>query len=86
MTDEEMEKLKKDYMAGSTYKQLQEKYSITPNKMKWIIQKNKWKRKSNKGKAQKGNKNAKNNKGGKGAKKGNKNAVTTRRIRNNIVK
>ena len=77
MTDEQIKELKKDYMAGSTYKQLQDKYSITPNKIKWIIQKNNWKRKSNKRKAQKGNQNAKGNKGGKGAKKGNKNAVTT---------
>ena len=85
MTDEQLEKIKKDYMAGSTYKELQNKYNITPNELKWNIQKNKWKRKSNRRKAQKGNKNAKNNKGG-GAKQGNKNAVTTRRIRNNIVK
>lgn len=77
MTDVEIKELGKNYMAGSTYKQLQEKYSITPNELKWIIQKNKWKRKSNRSKAQRGNKNAKNNKGGTGAKKGNKNAVTT---------
>lgn len=77
MTDEKIEELKKDYMAGSTYKEIQDKYSITPSQLKWIIQKNKWKRKSNKAKAQKGNKNAKGNKGGTGAKKGNKNAVTT---------
>ena len=33
-------------MAGSTYKELQNKYNITPNELKWNIQKNKWKRKS----------------------------------------
>lgn len=77
MTDNKIKELSKDYMEGSTYKELQEKYSITPNKLKWIIQKNNWKRKSNRRKAQKGNKNAKGNKGGTGAKKGNKNAVTT---------
>lgn len=53
MTDEQLEKIKKDYMAGSTYKELQNKYNITPNELKWNIQKNKWKRKSNRGKAQK---------------------------------
>ena len=77
MTDDKIKELSKDYMEGSTYKELQEKYSITPNELKWIIQKNNWKRKSNRRKAQKGNKNAKGNKGGTGAKKGNKNAVTT---------
>lgn len=80
MTDEKIEEIKTDYMNGLTYKQIQDKHSIEPNQLKWIIQKNKWKRKSNRRKAQKGNKNAKGNKGGPGAEQGNKNAVTTRRI------
>lgn len=77
MTDEEIKKIKKDYINGLTYKQIQEKHSIEPNQLKWLIQKNKWKRPSNRKKAQKGNKNAVGNKGGPGAGEGNKNAVTT---------
>lgn len=77
MTDKEIKKIKKDYMNGLTYKQIQEKHSIEPNQLKWIIQKNKWKRPSNRRKAQKGNKNAVGNKGGPGAGEGNKNSLTT---------
>lgn len=77
MTDKEIKKIKKDYMNGLTYKQIQEKHSIEPNQLKWIIQKNKWKRPSNRRKAQKGNQNAVGNSGGPGAGEGNKNSVTT---------
>lgn len=77
MTDKEIKKIKKDYMNGLTYKQIQEKHSIEPNQLKWIIQKNKWKRPSNRRKAQKGNQNAVGNSGGPGAGEENKNSVTT---------
>ena len=70
------EKIKKDYLAGKTYKEICEKHSINQNQLKYLIKKNKWKRKSNRSKAQKGNKNAKGNKGGH-APTGNQNAVTT---------
>lgn len=72
--------IKKDYMSGLTYKEIQEKHDITQNKLIYLIQKNKWKRESNRSKVQKGNKNAKNNKGNKeaiGAEKGNKRALVT---------
>lgn len=75
------ENIKKDYLAGKTYKEICEKHSIKPNQLKYLIKKNKWKRKSNKSKAQKGNKNAKGNKGGH-APEGNKNAVTTGEFEN----
>lgn len=77
MTDKKKEEIKKDYIKGLTYKQIQEKHSIELNKLKWLIQGNNWKRPSNRKKAQKGNKNAKGNKGGPGATKGNKRALTT---------
>ena len=64
-------------MSGFTYKQIQEKYSITPNQLKWLIQSQKWKRKSNRKNAQRGNKNAKGNKGGPGAERRNKRALKT---------
>ncbi len=70
------EKIKKDYLAGEKYKEICKKHSITPNQLKYLIAKNKWKRKSNRSKAQKGNKNAVGNKGGHAPKK-NKNAVKT---------
>lgn len=73
---EEEKNIKKEYLAGKTYKEICEKHSIKPNQLKYLIKKNKWKRESNKSKAQKGNKNAKGNKGGH-APKGNQNAVTT---------
>lgn len=72
----EEENIKKDYLAGATYKEICKKHSIKPNQLKYLIKKNKWKRKSNRSKAQKGNKNAVGNKGGH-APKGNQNAVTT---------
>lgn len=70
------EQIKKDYLKGATYKEIQEKHNITKNQLIHLIQKNQWKRKSNRSRAQKGNKNSKGNKGGH-APKGNKNAVTT---------
>lgn len=76
MDEKDLEKLKKDYKNGLTYKQIQDKYKITPNQLRWCIQKNNWKRKSNRSKTHIGNKNAKGNKGG-SAPKDNKNAVTT---------
>lgn len=77
MTDKKKEGIKKDYIKGLTYKQIQEKHSIEPNKLKWLIQSNSWKRPSNRKKAQKGNRNAVGNKGGHGAEEGNKNALIT---------
>lgn len=63
-------------MRGLRYKDIQEKYNITDSQLISLIQKYKWKRKSNRSKVQKKNQNAKGNKGGR-APKGNKNAVTT---------
>lgn len=77
MTDKELKKIKKDYMAGIKYKDIQEKNNITNSQLIYLIQKNKWKRKSNRSEAMKDNKNAKGNKGGHGAEKGNKRALTT---------
>jgi len=70
-------KIKKDYMSGLKYNEIQEKNNITKNQLIYLIQKNKWKRKSNRSEALKENKNAKGNKGGPGAEKGNKRALTT---------
>ena len=72
-----MNKIKKDYMSGLKYKDIQEKYNITNNQLIYLIQKNKWKRKNNRSEALKNNKNAKGNKGGPGAEKGNKRALST---------
>ena len=77
MNQKKIEEIKEDYMLGLTYKEIEQKHSIKPNQLKWLIQKHKWKRKSNRKQAQKGNQNAKGNKGGTGAKAGNKNALTT---------
>lgn len=76
MTDIEIKKIKKDYMKGLKYKEIQEKHNITDSQLISLIQKYKWKRKSNRSKVQKKNQNAKGNKGGR-APRGNKNAVTT---------
>lgn len=74
MTENEEQKIKKDYKKGLKYKEICDKYSITQNQLKTIIRKYKLTRtKSN---AQKGNQNAKGNKGGHALPK-NKNAVTT---------
>lgn len=70
-------KIKKDYMAGLKYKDIETKHNITKSQLIYLIQKNKWKRKSNRSEALKKNKNAKGNKGGPGAEKGNKRALTT---------
>lgn len=69
--------IKKDYMSGLKYKEIQEKNNITNSQLIYLIQKNKWKRKNNRSQALKNNKNAKGNKGGPGAEKGNKRALTT---------
>ena len=69
------EKIKKDYMAGLTYKKIQKKYHITKNELKYLIEKENWTRTINDG--YKGNQNAKGNRGGPGAKEDNKYAVTT---------
>lgn len=74
--EKNVDKLKKDYKKGFTYKVLMEKYKITYNEIVSIVRKYKWKRKSNKHITHKGNKNAVGNKGG-AAPKGNKNAVVT---------
>lgn len=74
--EKNIDKLKKDYKKGFTYKVLMEKYKITYNEIVSTVRKHKWKRKSNKHITHKGNKNAVGNKGG-AAPKGNKNAVTT---------
>ncbi len=72
----DLENIKKDYMNGLKYQEIQEKNNITYNQLIYLIQKYKWKRKSNRSKVQKGNKNAKGNRGG-AAPKNNKNAVVT---------
>lgn len=69
-------RVKKDYLNGWTYKEIEEKHEISHNQLLYLIRKNKWKRESNRSEVQKGNKNAKGNKGGHAPKK-NKNAVTT---------
>lgn len=77
MTDKDIKKIKKDYISGLKYKEIEEKNNITNSQLIYLIQKNKWKRKSNRSEALKKNKNAKGNKGGPGAEKGNKRARTT---------
>lgn len=84
MSEEQIQSIKKDYLEGLKYTEIQEKYSITNSQLIYLIQKNKWKRKSNRSRVLKGNKNAKGNKGGPGAKEKNQNAVTTRSISNYI--
>lgn len=69
--------IKNDYMKGLKYKDIEGKYNITHSQLIYLIQKGKWKRKSNRSEVQKGNQNAKGNKGGNGPGQGNKNAVTT---------
>ena len=70
-------KIKKDYMAGKTYKQIAQKHDVTYNEVLYLVKKNKWKRKSNLSKVKKGNQNAKGNKGGPGAENGNSRALKT---------
>lgn len=69
-------RVKKDYLNGCTYKEIEDKHGISHNQLLYLIRKNKWKRESNRSEVQKGNKNAKGNKGGHAPEK-NKNAVTT---------
>ena len=71
-----LNKIKKDYMDGMTYRKIEKKYKISYNQLIYFIQSNKWKRRSNRSEVQKGNQNAKGNKGGH-APKFNKNAVST---------
>ena len=70
-------KIKKDYIAGKTYKQIAEKYESTYNEILYLVKKQQWKRDSNLSKVKKGNQNAKGNKGGPGAEKRNKRALKT---------
>lgn len=70
-------KIKKDYKAGKTYKQIAEKHNVTYNEVIYLIRKNKWIRESNLSKVKKGNQNAKGNKGGPGAEKRNTRALKT---------
>ncbi len=70
-----LEELKKDYLDGLTYNELQNKYGITYSNLKSILQKHKWKRKSNRSKVQKGNKSSKGHKPS--VPKNNKNGVVT---------
>lgn len=77
MSEEKIEQIKKDYMDGQKYKDIEIKHNITRSQLIWTIQSNKWKRKSNRSKIQKGNQNAKGNRGGKGTPKGEKRALKT---------
>lgn len=77
MTDKEKNKIKKDYKSGKTYQEIADKYSLTKNQVKNLIQINKWTRKSNRKKALKGNNNAKCNNSSTKFKNGNKAALCT---------
>ena len=70
-------RIKKDYMAGKTYKQIAEKHGVTYNEVLYLVKKKQWKRDSNLSKVKKGNQNAKGNKGGPGAEKRNTRALKT---------
>lgn len=78
MTQNKIDKIKKDYLDGMQYKDIFKKYNITLSDLKKIINQNKLTR--SKSELLKGNQNAKGNRGGPGAEEGNKRAVTTRRI------
>lgn len=73
-------KIRRDYKAGKTYKQIAEKHGVTYNEVIYLVKKKKWTRESNLSKVKKGNQNAKGNKGGPGAEKRNTRALKTRRI------
>ena len=73
----EIKKLKKDYMAGLKYKEIQKKYNITKSQLVYLIRKNNWKRQDTRSKALEDNQNAKGNRGGPGAKQNNKRALKT---------
>ena len=77
MTDKEMKKVKKDYMAGKKYSEIQQRNNITKSQLIYQIRRNGWKRENNRSKVLKNNKNAKGNKGGTGAEKNNKRALKT---------
>lgn len=68
-----IDKIKRSYLKGLTYKEIEEKHKITNNQLTHLIKTRKWKRESNRSKVQIGNQNAKGNKGG-GAPKNNQNA------------
>ena len=70
-------KIRRDYKAGKTYKQIAEKHGVTYNEVIYLVKKMKWTRESNLSKVKKGNQNAKGNKGGPGAEKRNKRALKT---------
>lgn len=59
MSDEEIKKIKKEYQKGATYNEICNKFGITRNKLVYLKDKYKWKRKqSSRVKAAKENKNA----------------------------
>ena len=70
-------KIKRDYKAGKTYKQIAEKHGVTYNEVIYLARKLQWKRESNLSKVKKGNQNAKGNKGGPGAEERNTRALKT---------
>lgn len=70
-------KIKRDYKAGKTYKQIAEKHGVTYNEVVYLARRLQWKRESNLSKVKKGNQNAKGNKGGPGAEERNKRALKT---------
>lgn len=48
-------KIRRDYKAGKTYKQIAEKYNVTYNEVVYLVKKKKWERESNLSKVKKGN-------------------------------
>lgn len=72
-----LKKIEKDYKSGCTYQEIADKYNLTRNQVKNLIQTNKWTRKSNRKKALKGNNNAKGNNSSTKFKNGNKAALCT---------
>lgn len=70
--EENLEKIKKEYQNGATYKEIEAKFGITRNRLVYLKDKYDWKRKKDsRSRAMKKNKNSK------GATFGNKRAVTT---------
>ena len=59
-------KIRRDYKAGKTYKQIAEKHGVTYNEVIYLVKKKKWTRESNLSKVKKGNQNAKGNRNVKG--------------------
>lgn len=72
-----LKKIEKDYKSGYTYQEIADKYNLTRNQVKNLIQANKWTRKSNRKRALKGNSNAKGNNSSTKFKNGNKAALCT---------